>query len=302
MMHKTDGHNREHLVIQHCVQQCPRTVGFPGSSDLQIMAKGVILKKLSGTASIFPDCKFLVVQLLDMDASSAVKRMLFSGGKDQTVVDDGKNDKVRGMDLTFYHSSVQLRTQKLLFDILRVGDKGVNVKVRDFFLQIQDNGWGQAGSHSEGGAKLQGGRLSLVLHQPFQLLKLADHFTGMGKKKLSPFCEIKLFSKTFKEKAVIMSFQLTDGLTDCWLGKIKMFGSSTHGALFRNGRKNSEMADGHMESPFIVNWYIGKTYHFYKIISFLKYIFKWYSRKYVKTISTLQNTGQRYRGKVSECR
>ncbi|ERI93157.1 hypothetical protein HMPREF1547_02514 [Blautia sp. KLE 1732] len=57
-----------------------------------------------------------------------------------------------------------------------------------------------------------------------------------------------------------------------------------------------------MESPFIVNWYIGKTYHFYKIISFLKYIFKWYSRKYVKTISTLQNTGQRYRGKVSECR
>lgn len=105
-MHKTDGHNREHLVIQHCVQQCPRTVGFPGSSDLQ---------------------------LLDMDASSAVKRMLFSGGKDQTVVDDGKNDKVRGMDLTFYHSSVQLRTQKLLFDILRVGDKGVNVKVRDFF-------------------------------------------------------------------------------------------------------------------------------------------------------------------------
>ena len=51
-----------------------------------------------------------------------------------------------------------------------------------------------------------------------------------------------------------------------------------------------------MESPFIVNWYIGKTYHFYKIISFLKYIFKWYSRKYVKTISTLQNTGQRYRG------
>ena len=206
------------------------------------------------------------------------------------------------MDLTFYHSSVQLRTQKLLLDILRVGDKGVNVKVRDFFLQIQDNGWGQAGSHSEGGAKLQGGRLSLVLHQLFQLLKLADHFTGMGKKNLSPFCEIKLFSKTFKEKAVIMSFQLTDGLTDCWLGKIKMFGSSTHGALFRNGRKNSEMADGHMESPFIVNWYIGKTYHFYKIISFLKYIFKWYSRKYVKTISTLQNTGQRYRGKVSECR
>ena len=52
---------------------------------------------------------------------------------------------------------------------------------------------GQAGSHSEGGAKLQGGRLSLVLHQLFQLLKLADHFTGMGKKKLSPFCEIKLF-------------------------------------------------------------------------------------------------------------
>ena len=100
------------------------------------MAKGVILKKLSGTASIFPDCKFLVVQLLVMDASSSVKRMLFSGGKDQTVVDDGKNDKVRGMNLPFYHSSVQLRTQKLLFDILRVGDKGVNVKVRDFFLQI----------------------------------------------------------------------------------------------------------------------------------------------------------------------
>ena len=91
-MHKTDGHNREHLVIQHCVQQCLRTVGFPGSPDLQIMAKGVIFKKLSGTASIFPDCKFLVVQLLVMDASSAVKRMLFSGGKDQTVVDDGKND------------------------------------------------------------------------------------------------------------------------------------------------------------------------------------------------------------------
>ena len=78
------------------------------------MAKGVILKKLSGTASIFPDCKFLVVQLLDMDASSAVKRVLFSGGKNQTVVDDGKNDKIRRMDLTFYHGSVQLRTQKLL--------------------------------------------------------------------------------------------------------------------------------------------------------------------------------------------
>ena len=108
MMHKTDGHNREHLVIQHCVQQCPRTVGFPGSPDLQIMAKGVILKKLSGTASIFPDCKFLVVQFLDMDASSAVKRMLFSGGKYQTVVDNGKNDKIRRMDLTFYHCSIQL--------------------------------------------------------------------------------------------------------------------------------------------------------------------------------------------------
>ena len=104
-----------------------------GSSDHG--EEGVILKKLSGTASIFPDCKFLVVQLLDMDASSAVKRMLFSGGKDQTVVDDGKNDKVRGMNLTFYHSSVQLRTQKLLFDILRVGDKGVNVKVGIFFCR-----------------------------------------------------------------------------------------------------------------------------------------------------------------------
>ena len=91
------------------------------------------------------------------------------------------------MNLTFYHSSVQLRTQKLLFDILRVGDKGVNVKVRDFFLvrsRIMDGG--QAGSHSEGGAKLQGGRLSLVLHQPFQLLKLADHFTGIGEEEAFP--------------------------------------------------------------------------------------------------------------------
>ena len=107
-MHKTDGHNREHLVIQYRVEQCLRTVGFPGCPDLQIMAKGVILKKLSGTAAIFPDCKFLVVQFLDMDASSAVKRMLFSGGEDQTVVDNGKNDQIRRMDLTFYHCSVQL--------------------------------------------------------------------------------------------------------------------------------------------------------------------------------------------------
>lgn len=108
MMHKADGHDREHLVIQYCVQQCLWTVGFPGSPDLQIMAKSVILKKLSGTAAIFPDCKFLVVQFLDMDASSAVKRMLFSGGEDQSVVDNGKNDQIRRMDLTFYHSSVQL--------------------------------------------------------------------------------------------------------------------------------------------------------------------------------------------------
>ena len=108
MMHKTDGHNREHLVIQYRVEQCLWTVGFPGSQDLQIMAKCIVLKKLSGTASIFPNCKFLVVQLLDMDASSAVKRMLFSGGEDQTVVDNGKNDQIRRMDLTFYHSSVKL--------------------------------------------------------------------------------------------------------------------------------------------------------------------------------------------------
>ena len=39
---------------------------------------------------------------------------------------------------------------------------------------------------SEGGAKLQGGRLSLVLHQLFQLLKLADHFTGMGEEEALP--------------------------------------------------------------------------------------------------------------------
>ena len=125
--------------------------------------------------------------------------------------------------------------------------------MRDFFLQIQDNGWSQAGSHSEGGTELQGGRLSLVLHQLLQLLKLADHFTCMGKKKLPAVCKIKLFSKTFKEQSVIMSFQFADGLADCWLREIKMLGGSTHRALFRNSCKNSEMADGHVGSPFIVN-------------------------------------------------
>ena len=79
MMHKTDGHNREHLVIQHCVHQSLGTVGFPGSPDLKAMAKGIILKKLPGTAAIFTDRKFLVIQFLDMDAASAVKGMFFSG-------------------------------------------------------------------------------------------------------------------------------------------------------------------------------------------------------------------------------
>ena len=66
-------------------------------------------------------------------------------------------------------------------------------------MQIQDNGWGQAGSHSEGGTKLQGGRLSLVLHPLFQMLKLEANLTGMGQTKISPSCEIKPISKTFKE-------------------------------------------------------------------------------------------------------
>lgn len=50
--------------------------------------------------------------------------------------------------------------------------------------------------------------------------------------------------------------------------------------------------------------HIGKIYRFYKIISFFKYIFKWYSRKCVKTISEhwhSQATGTGAGGKVPEC-
>ena len=145
MMHKTDGHNREHLVIQHCVQQCPRTVGFQAvrSSD---HGEGCNPQKLSGTASISLTANFWLFSS-DMDASSAVKDAFFRRQGPDTVVDDGKNDKVRGMDSPSTTAASSSRTQKLLFDILRDGDKGVKRQGPGFFLQIQDNGWGQAGSH-----------------------------------------------------------------------------------------------------------------------------------------------------------
>lgn len=248
VLHKAYGHNRQDLVGKYCIEKSARTVGFPGSLDMQGMPDGIVFKKLSGTASIFPDCEFLPVQFTDVDPVPGIEWMIFSGGQNKAVIDHGENDQIGRMDLAFNHSCIQFRAEKLLFDGLGVGDKRVNLKIRKFFLKIKDNGRGQAGSHCDGGTKLQGGRLTLILHQFLQLLKLTDHFPGVREKQFSTVCEIEFSAKTFKEKTVVMCFQFPDGLADRWLGEIKMFGGSTHGALFCNGYKNSEMADGHVKS------------------------------------------------------
>ena len=73
------------------------------------MLISIILKKLPGAAAFFAHSKGLTVQFIGKDQAAFIKWVVFSGGKNQTIINNGDHYQIRRLDFTFHYRSIQLR-------------------------------------------------------------------------------------------------------------------------------------------------------------------------------------------------
>ena len=177
------------------------------------MFGNIVLKKLPGSASLLTHCKGFSRKIPNLNAVSMIKRMIFADGKHQTVINNRENGKVRRKNFTLYNSNVKFSAQKFLLNVLGITHIRMDVDIRKVLLKFRNQERSEAGSDCNRRTKFQNLRLSLIQHKLLNLPELLNQTAGLRKQKSATFCEVKLFTETFKEKSIVMFFQLTDCLT-----------------------------------------------------------------------------------------